>query len=514
MQIATILKRIAFVYLIEVAMSALPASSTSSVPEPSSSTSVSTTLRPDSIGTVGVTATVISAAAPLTVMAGVAPIALAIGGVGVPGAYLLAGAVLAVFAIGFTAMAAQIRRTGGFFVYIGHAFGGTAGFAAAVLAIVSYNLLQIGVYGLFGIQTRAALDDLFGVTAPWWVISAIAVVVVFILGALGIDVGAKVLVVLITLESAILAIMGIAIVVQGGAEGLGAASFDPSNVFQSGVLAVLGICFAAFMGFESTALYRAEARDPARTIPRATYAAVGFMALFYCFITWTVVQALGEAGVQGGAGKQGAALFFATIHQYVGAWAEHAMYVLIVTSVYASQLAFHNAINRYVFGMAESGALPRVFARTNRAGSPAFAGAVQSLLAITVVLVFGLAGLDPFQDLVIKVNTPGVIGVILLQALVAAAAVAFFLRRRGMPRRVFLTSSSVVAAGLMAWVIYVVVKHIEVLTGAPKAINDVLVAIVPATLLLGVVGGLVLRRVRPETIALLARDDAGTELPE
>ena len=428
-------------------MSALTPSSTSSVSAPSTSSSGSTSLRPDSVGTIGVTATVISAAAPLTVMAGVAPVALAIGGVGVPGAYLLTGVVLAIFAIGFTAMAAAIPRTGGFFVYIGHAFGGTAGFAAAVLAIVSYNLLQIGVYGLFGIQTRAAMDDLFGVTAPWWLIAAIAVVVVFILGALGIDVGAKVLVVLISLESAILAIMGVSIIAQGGAHGIGLASFDPHNIFTSGVLAVLGICFAAFMGFESTALYRAEARDPARTIPRATYAAVAFMALFCCFISWTVVQALGQADVQAGAGEQGPALFFVTIHQYVGGWAEHAMYVLIVTSVYASQLAFHNAINRYVFGMAESGALPRAFARTNRAGSPQFAGAVQSVLALTVVLLFALFGLDPFNDLLIKVNTPGVIGIILLQALAAAAAVRFFLRRRDLPRRAFLITTSVVAAG-------------------------------------------------------------------
>jgi amino acid transporter len=486
------------------AVSESPTSSVASVPS----------LRADSVGTVGITATVISAAAPLTVMAGVAPVALAVGGVGMPGAYLLAGAVLAIFAIGFTAMAAAIRRTGGFFVYIGHAFGGTAGFAAAVLAIVSYNLLQIGVYGLFGIQTRAALDDLFGVTAPWWVISAIAVVLVFILGALGIDVGAKVLAVLITLEAGILAVMGIAIVADGGANGLGAASFDPHNIFQSGVMAVLGICFAAFMGFESTALYRAEARDPARTIPRATYAAVGFMGLFYCFIAWTVVQALGEGRVQAGAGEQGPALFFITIHDYVGPWAEHAMYVLIVTSVYASQLAFHNAINRYVFGMAESGALPRVFTRTNRAGSPAFAGAVQSLLALAVVLVFGLAGLDPFADLLIKVNTPGVIGIILLQVLAAAAAVAFFLRRPGTPRRVFLTSSSLLAAGLMTWVIYVLIKHLDVLTGAPEATNVVLVAVVPAVLVLGVIGGLVLRRIRPETIALLAHDDEAVEQPQ
>ncbi len=131
-----------------------------------------------------------------------------------------------------------------------------------------------------------------------------------------------------------------------------------------------------------------------------------------------------------------------------------------------------------------------------------------------MVLVFGLGGLDPFQDLLIKVNTPGVIGIILLQALAAAAAVVFFLRRRGVPRRLFLIFSSVVAAGLMAWVIYMVVKHLDVLTGASKETNDVLLAVVPAVLLLGVVGGLVLRRVRPATIALLGRDDAGVELPE
>jgi hypothetical protein len=50
-----------------------------------------------------------------------------------------------------------------------------------------------------------------------------------------------------------------------------------------------------------------------------------------------------------------------------------------------------------------------------------------------------------------------------------------------------------------------------VLTGAPRATNEVLVGAVPAILLCGVVGGLVLRSVRPETIALLAHDDAAVE---
>ena len=57
------------------------------------------------------------------------------------------------------------------------------------------------------------------------------------------------------------------------------------------------------MGFESTVLYRKEARDPERTIPRATYAAVAFMAVFYCFIVWSVVQAFGSDAAVGAAGE-------------------------------------------------------------------------------------------------------------------------------------------------------------------------------------------------------------------
>lgn len=466
-----------------------------------------TALRANSLGVAGITMTVVSAAAPLTVMAGVAPVALAVGGVGVPAAYLLSGVVLAIFAIGFTAMAAETPRTGGFFIYIGHTFGGVMGFASAVVAIVAYNALQIGVYGLFAIQTQAALEDLFGVSAPWPLLAAIGVLLVYLLGYRGIDLGAKVLGVLIVLESGILALMGIAIIAQGGADGLGFASFSPSNAINSGTLATLGICFAAYMGFESTALYRAEARDPKRTIPRATFLAVGFMALFYAFVVWSVVQAFGESGFQAAAAEQGPALFFTTIGEHVGGWAEHSMYVLIVTSVYAGQLAFHNAINRYVHGMAVAGALPRVLARTSRFGSPAVAGGVQSVVALVVVLGFAAAGLDPFTQLLIGVNTPGVVGIIGLQVVASLAAVVFFVRRTDLPRRRFLVASSALAAALMIGVITYFTKYIAVFTGAGDRMNVTLLLIIPGVLALGLIGGLALKRHRPEVLELLAHDD-------
>jgi hypothetical protein len=51
---------------------------------------------------------VVAAAAPLTVMAGIAPLAILFGGIGAPVAYLTVGLVLCLFAVGFTAMTPYI----------------------------------------------------------------------------------------------------------------------------------------------------------------------------------------------------------------------------------------------------------------------------------------------------------------------------------------------------------------------------------------------------------------------
>ena len=89
------------------------------------------------------------------------------------------------------------------------------------------------------------------------------------------------------------------------------------------------------------------------------------------------------------------------------------MYVLIITSVLASQIAFHNAINRYTFNLARDGLLPARLAHTHpRFGSPSTAGTAQTVLAAVVVGAFAIAGADPYIDLLLKVNTPGVVGII------------------------------------------------------------------------------------------------------
>ncbi|WP_125610154.1 APC family permease [Specibacter cremeus] len=459
-------------------------------------------LKRNAIGTGGIAFLVISAAAPLTVMAGVAPVAIGIGGIGAPMGYLIAGVVLTIFAIGFMAMTRHVKAAGGFYTYITLAMGKTAGLAAAILAIVSYNCLQIGVYGLFAIQTQAMLQVLFGVDVSWPVLALAAVAAVWFLGYRGIDVGAKVLGVLLVAETAILAIMGAGILARGGAHGISMASFAPDHAFSPGVLAILGICFAAFMGFESTVLYRNEAKNPDKSVPRATFIAVGFMSIFYAFIVWTVVQAYGDGEVVKAAEQLSDGMFFATISHYVGPWAEVVMYILIVTSVYASQLAFHNAINRYTYMLARDGVLPAFLGKTHRKyKSPHVAGQLQTALAAVVIIICAVLGADPYKQLLIWVNTPGIFGIVGLQGLVSVAAFIYLRRNPDAVTHRLLLPLSVASAVLLFGVVWLIAANINLLTGADALTNNILMAVAPAVFIAGLLIALRLRKARPAVFA-------------
>ena len=73
-------------------------------------------LRHGRLGVFAVAFLVISAAAPLTAMAGGAPVAMLLGnGPGIPLAYVVVSVILLIFAVGYTAMARHHTSTGAFY---------------------------------------------------------------------------------------------------------------------------------------------------------------------------------------------------------------------------------------------------------------------------------------------------------------------------------------------------------------------------------------------------------------
>ncbi|MFF8565008.1 APC family permease [Streptomyces albidoflavus] len=467
-------------------------------------------LRTGTLTTADISFFVVSAAAPLTVMAGVAPIAIMLGGIGAPAGYLLAGITLTVFAVGFTTMSRHVGHGGGFYAYITRGLGRPAGMGAALLAMLGYNGMEIGVYGLLGSASQDTALALFGVEIPWLPVSLAGLLLIWYLGYRSIDFGAKVLGVLLVAETGILLLLAGGVLLDGGASGLTLDSFTPANVAVPGMAAVLACAFAAFTGFESTAIYRREARDPHRTIPRATFIAVAFLGLFYAFIFWTVIQAYGSDKVVQAATDDAGGLFFAAITTYVGAWAADLMHVLIVSSVVASLLAFHNAINRYTLSLTEEGLLPPVLGRIHpRHRSPYLAGAAQTAVGAVVVAGFALAGADPYTQLLLWVNTPGMIGLMALQLLAAAAVLCYFRRVRhqeGVWRTVV---APVAAVLLLGAAIALVTANVELFSGAGTGTNILLVSLVPAVFALGLALALRLRRTRPEVYAQFAAEPEG-----
>ncbi|MCG7205089.1 APC family permease [Streptomyces arenae] len=443
---------------------------------------------------------VVAAAAPLTVMAGVAPLAIQIGGIGAPAAYLAVGVVLVLFSTGFTAMTPYIRNAGAFYAYIARGLGRPAGVGAALLAMFSYNALQIGTYGAFGFFAASTVDGMAGIDLPWPLYAAFGVITVWFLGFRSINLGAKVLAALLIAETAILVLLAVAVLLKGGASGFDLASFSPSHVFVPEMIAPLLTAVGAFIGYEATVIFREEARRPDRTVPRATYVAVIFLAVFYTFVSWIIVQAFGSDRVVAAATDNPAEMFFIAMDTYVGGWASDIQRILIVTSLLAALLAFHNAITRYAYALASEKVFPASLGRVHLLhGSPWIAGIAQSVVAAVVVAVFALSALDPYTQFFLWVNTPGILGLLILQALGAFAVVAFF--RRNPPQHGEGTGRTLLApvtAGvLLSAATVCIATNFDLFTGAGPIVNWTLVALTPLILLTGIVLALRIRRNHP-----------------
>lgn len=437
-------------------------------------------LAPGRLGVAAIVFFVMSAAAPLTVVVSGAPFAVLLGGVGGPGAMLAAGVVLMLFAAGFTAMSRHVTNAAAFYAYATQGLGRVVGSATAVMTTAGYVLLLLSFYGYAAFYGQSVIEDMAGVDVPWWALGLAIVAAIGFIGARNVEVGARFLAVLLTAEVALLAGVSIAVLVRGGPEPLSLAPFDPGNwLVGPGAAALFVLAFGSYIGFEGTAIYAEEARHPHRTIPRATYVAVAFLALFYAFSFWCFVTAFGVEGVIGAvASPDFADLPFVQAQDYLGTWAMKVMEVLIVTSFLACLISFQNAASRYLFSLGREGLLPGWLGHTDpRHSSPARASHVLMGLGIATVALCAVAGWDPLLDLGLLPYAAGVASIIAAQAICAVAVVAFFARdRRGFSVFRALIAPGLGALGLLTG-LYLVVSHFDIASAQTGFANVVLLTI-------------------------------------
>ena len=152
-----------------------------------------------------------------------------------------------------------------------------------------------------------------------------------------------------------------------------------------GVGAVFAFGIAAFIGFESGAIYSEECRNPRVTVARATFVAVGFTGLFYAVSSWAMIVTVGPADLQKQTGEHGPGVVFAGLAAHWGDSVATLANLLFLTSVFAALLSFHNGVARYLFALGRERVLPAALSRVGtRSGGPVAGSLAQSALALSL----------------------------------------------------------------------------------------------------------------------------------
>jgi amino acid transporter len=296
--------------------------------------------------------------------------------------------------------------------------------------------------------------------------------------------------------------------VQGGSEGFTSSAVNPHQVFSGslGLAALFGI--GMFSGFEATAIFREEARDPEKTIPRATYIMIGVIAGLYGITSYALIVGVGPSTVVGAAAADPVGTALGSVDVYLGSVAQDIVVVLLCSSIFAAILAMHNITARYLFSMGRDGVFPRALGKVHGShGSPYVASSVTT--GVAVLFLIGLL-VTKADNLTVYARLAGIAlyALIMLLALTSAAIATYFWMQpeHGLGKWKTLYSPVISGVGFIVALV-LATQNASFLVGGSKAAATVLIAFFFAMVALGVVYAAALKSKRPDVYARIGRQD-------
>ncbi|GAC51047.1 APC family permease [Gordonia aichiensis] len=422
-------------------------------------------LKTESAGTTHIVAMVVAAAAPIASAVSLIPLGMLLGnGVGMPGTIVLVTLILALFSVGFVRILPFIKNAGAFYAYVTAGLGRPAGLASAYVLSLVYISLGASVVAGFSYFATDLLQHFFHLTVPWALVAIVGVVVATALAVIGVTMTARVLFAVLACELAALVVLDISIVAHNGFPAFTWQVFSPSHIFSGAVGVAAIYAFSMFLGFEGTAIYAEEARNPQRTVPRATFIVVALIGLFYTFTSWAMVAATGPDKLVPTISNNPGAFVFGLSDQYVGTTWTDVIMVLNCCSLFAGILAFQNAGARYLYALARDDMMPRAFAKTHsKAGTPTIGLVTIAAIFVILSVIYSVAKLDPLLEMATSLVGLGTIGLVGMLT-VASLSIAFFFIRRGTVG-LATVGAPITAAILLGLCTFAGIENYDALTG-------------------------------------------------
>jgi amino acid transporter len=310
-------------------------------------------------------------------------------GAAAPLAYLVCAAVMGLIVLCIAEAGSRVAMTGGPYAYVEATFGRYVGFMVGVMLWLLGCTAVPAVAGVFA-DTIARLVPAVGTPVGRASFLAAVFAVVAAINVLGVRQGTRLNAVLTVAKLApllLLLLVG-AFAVHG--ENVRMVHGVPSagDLSRASVFLIF-----AFAGVESALVPSGEVRDPARTVPRAVFLAMGLVTLLYVGLQLVAQGVLGASLV-------GAATPLAdAAGQVFGPWGVVLLSVGFVISAFGYLSGMTLAVPRALYAFGRDGILPRAFAAVHpRFHTPWVAIVVQSALAWLLAVTSG------FERLAIVAN--------------------------------------------------------------------------------------------------------------
>jgi amino acid transporter len=496
-------------------------------------------LKVGAIGLGGVLFIAVANAAPITAMTGNTPLAIGYGnGIGAPAGFLVATVVLTLFTVGFVAMARHITTAGAFYGFITHGLGQVWGMASGALATMAYVVFEGSLIGIFAYFSNDALNRWFDIDVNWLLIAVVGIVVIAIFGYYDINIAAAFLGVTLVCEVVLLLALAFSVLFSGGGpDGLVPEAINPLNAFKdlpagggmgltidgttiAAGSAAIGLFFAfwSWVGFETTAVYGEESRNPRHIVPRATLIAVVGLGTFYTFVSWMMIAGNGKATAIEKSNTDSIGLWVDLAEDKLGGSFVGDIYLfLIVCGSFACGLAFHTAASRYLYAIGRE--LPptkNTLGRTHGVHhTPHVASLVQSIITLLFTIGFYVLttnGSDPLTGAYFYqyglLAILGTMAILIVQAITCVAVIWYFHVKKERPGDLVTTGIIPALGGLgMVYVVWLLIDNIKFAGGAAagSAFFDLIPWLVALTFLLGLGACLFIRARSPEVYQAIGR---------
>jgi amino acid transporter len=446
-----------------------------------------------------------TASSPMAVLAGAIVATYASTGVtGTPLGFLVIAAALLFFSVGYLAVARYVSSAGVFYSALAAGFGRFWGVVAAPVVLLGYNAIQICLYGLLGAVVSGSVGG------TWWVWSLVAWAIVVVVGILKARISVGLLGAVLAIEITVILLF---IVISFSHPAGGSVSFaplNPGNLLVPGIGGVVAFCAASFVGYESAAVYSEESRSP-QAVSKAAYSALILLGLLYALAAWAMAVAVGPDKVVDQSRDPASGLPFSILETHASPLLGSVATTLVVTSVFAAMVSFHNSIARYTFSLGRERVLPAVFEKIGRGGAPVAGSVLQSTIALPAILVFALTGADPVAIMFSWLSGVAAIAVLLMMAVTSLAAIAFFRRGGGTNESAWQrTVAPLIGAILVGAALVTTLVNLSAVLGAPE--DSTTKWLVPGAVLAAVVVGLIwasiLKASRPELLENVGRGQA------